>query len=121
MKESNLDKIKENNLDNSKSSFLDNNSEKPKTRAVDEIISKKNMPNKIENKKNFSLILKDQEQNSSSSELWKVFTLSVLFLSIIGLVGFILSRVKKKAFFHLLKLKKLWKLFQHFHFRLKGK
>lgn len=83
------------NLKNETEAQSDVKSQKTFDDLIGQTIAKKKNEN---SKKNMNIVLKENEQPSRQSELWKVFLISSFFVCILGFLGFILTKFKKKGF-----------------------
>ncbi|WGL58682.1 flagellar biosynthetic protein FliO [Pigmentibacter sp. JX0631] len=68
-------------------------------KTFDELIGQNISKKKNEaSKKNMNVTLKESEQPSRQSELWKVFLISTIFISVLALIGYLLTKIRKKGF-----------------------
>lgn len=70
-----------------------------KSRAFDDLIGQNITSSKNETaKKGINVTLKDAEDRPRQSEAWKVFLISAVFIAILGFLGYLLTKFKKKGF-----------------------
>ena len=81
--------------------------EKPKPKSFEELMDRNIIKKKSEVKKGPQLNLMDQETPTRSSELWKIFMISTFFVSILGTLGYLLTKFRKKGIFSLTKSEKI--------------
>ncbi len=91
--------IKETN----KESSSDINNQTSFEELMGQSISKK----KPENKKTLNISNKEMEAQGRPSELWKVFLISTIFVSIIGFLGYLLTKFRKRGMFSISKSEKM--------------
>ncbi len=81
--------------------------EKTKQKPLEELMNKNILKKKNEVKKGVQLNLTEQENSGRSSELWKIFMISIFFISILGSLAYILTKFRKKGIFSLVKSEKI--------------
>ena len=68
-------------------------------KTFDELIGQNISKKKNEtSKKSMNVNLKESEQPSRQSELWKVFLISTIFISVLAILGYLLTKIRKKGF-----------------------
>ena len=93
--------VNSNDSDSEKNS---NNNQK----TFEELISKSAYKNRNDSKNKNTLNLKEQETPiNKNSEMWKIFLMSSFFVAIIGFIGYVLSKFRKKGMFSLTKTEKV--------------
>ncbi len=95
--------INRNIKDTNKDASSDINNQTSFEELMGQTISKK----KTENKKNLNLSNKEIEAQGRPSELWKVFLISTIFVSIIGFLGYLLTKFRKRGMFSISKSEKM--------------
>lgn len=81
--------------------------EKQKQKSLEELMDKNIPKNKHEAKNNSKLKVQDQDALGRPSEAWKIFMISIIFVSIIGTLGYLLTKFRKKGIFSLTKSEKI--------------
>lgn len=95
------------NNDTSNAVIKDNSSDINNQKSFEELMGQNITKKKSDSKKNSNITLKESENQGRPSELWKVFLISTLFVSIIGFLGFLLTRFRKKGMFSITKAEKM--------------
>ena len=95
------------NNDTSNAVIKDNSSDINNQKSFEELMGHNITKKKSDSKKNSNITLKESENQGRPSELWKVFLISTLFVSIIGFLGFLLTRFRKKGMFSITKAEKM--------------
>ncbi|MGY3803403.1 flagellar biosynthetic protein FliO [Pigmentibacter ruber] len=88
---------------NQNNDFIKKETEQPTDlkgqKTFDEMIGQNISKKKNEvSKKNMNVALKESEQPTRQSELWKVFLISTIFIAILAILGYLLTKIRKKGF-----------------------